>query len=228
MKYIYILFAFILYSMGYAQGGDYINTDRPDQSEGVYTLAQKMFQIENGVTFSEGSFANDLMLRYGLFQTTEIRLSSDFEKNKRERFQISNIGFSFKQRVVNQKDILPAITLVGYLNYENPIKRWSTDFYVAFENELSDKFLICYNVGTSNFLTEMNVTMQFGYSITNQIYTFLEYYATFSNQLPLHNFDGGILYCITPDFQVDACVGYAVFRKDNDWFTAMGFSYRFF
>ncbi|GET46209.1 transporter [Capnocytophaga felis] len=228
MQKIYLLFLLLLTSTLYSQQIDNINTDRPDQSEGVYTLPKNKFQLEDGFTFSNENISNNLMLRYGIFNGTEVRLSSDFEKSKSENIEADNLVLSFKQRILEEKDYLPAITLVGYLTYKNPIKGWQTDVYLAFENNISDEFVLCYNVGTSNFFRELNVTTQFGYSITKDVYTFLEYFAIFGNQLPLHNFDTGLLYSITSDFQVDMAFGRSIFNENSNWFVSIGFAYRFF
>lgn len=49
---IYIGIIFIPY-LAYGQSAEPINTDRPDQSDGTYTLTAKTFQIETGLTFSQ-------------------------------------------------------------------------------------------------------------------------------------------------------------------------------
>lgn len=41
-----------------------INTDRPDQSDGTYTVPRNVFQIENGLLFANGVALNNFMLRY--------------------------------------------------------------------------------------------------------------------------------------------------------------------
>lgn len=228
MKNKFLGIIFLLTSATYAQEVEYINTDRPDQSEGVYTLPKGNFQVEDGFTFSDSGWANDLMLRYGLFNGTELRLASDLKKNKGQKLEVIDVVLSFKQHILEEKGIFPAVTLVGYLTYQNPLKEWSTDAYIAFENNLSDKFLLCYNLGSSNFFKELNVTTQFGYSPVNQLYVYAEYFATFGNQLPSHNMDCGVLYCLTPNFQIDISFGRSIFRQETDWFASTGLSYRFF
>ena len=60
-------------SLAVAQNDGNLNTDRPDQSEGVYTLPKGQFQIENGLVFSKEESSDNLMLRYGLITNTELR-----------------------------------------------------------------------------------------------------------------------------------------------------------
>lgn len=211
-----------------AQEVEGINSDRPDQSEGVYILPKNKFQIEGGGVIRENIFSNDIMLRYGLFRDTEIRLSSDFEKNKREGYLVDNVTTSFKQRLLQEKNFFPSVTLVGYLAYVMPSQRWTTDFCIAFENNLPNDFLLCYNLGTSDFMETLKLTTQLGYSFTNQFYTFFEYYAVFGKEAPSHNVNGGFLFGFTSDFQLDISSGCSVFNSKKDWFVSAGISYRFF
>ncbi len=54
-----------------------INTDRPHQSDGVTTVPIGKFQIEEGVTLAKKTAINNLMVRYGITHSTEIRLLLD-------------------------------------------------------------------------------------------------------------------------------------------------------
>ncbi len=58
----------------------WINTDRPDQTDGTYTIPTNTFQIENGVTLSKETIMNNFMLRYGAGKSTELRLGVDAGK----------------------------------------------------------------------------------------------------------------------------------------------------
>nr|WP_052521875.1 hypothetical protein [Capnocytophaga canimorsus] len=70
MKIIRVIIL-LLCSKTLAQSIEDISTDRPDQSEGVYTLTPNVFQLENGLTFREKSVTDNLMLRYGVIDGTE-------------------------------------------------------------------------------------------------------------------------------------------------------------
>ena len=82
-------------NLAIAQNDETINTDRPDQSKGVYTLPKGQFQIENGYVFSKEDSSANLMLRYGLIPNTEIRLEGDFDLRTPD---FSSTTFSVKQR----------------------------------------------------------------------------------------------------------------------------------
>ena len=215
-----------------AQITEPINTDRPDQSDGTYVLKKKYLQIENGITIANKTVANNLMLRYGLTKTTEIRLLSDFGK-----FEgitgFTPIGISVKQCLIENEGIVPAITLVGYLRYEEiaskafRTNRKTYNFLIAFQNDITDKLSVGYNVGTATVLKNISFTTSFGYGLSDKFTGFVEYFSNFEKEeTPSHNIDGGILYFINNRLQLDFAVGSSLIDKGNYYFTT-GVSYRF-
>lgn len=76
-----------------------INTDRPDQSDGVYTVPKHILQLENGFTIANKVFLNNFMLRYGLTNTTEIRLLLDAGKEVMAS-GLKQVTISAKQRLI--------------------------------------------------------------------------------------------------------------------------------
>ncbi len=215
-----------------AQLTEPINTDRPDQSDGTYVLEKKYLQIENGITIANKTITNNLMLRYGITKSTELRLLSDFGK-----FDGINgfapIAISIKQRLIENKGIVPAITLVGYLRYEEIASKAfrtnnkSYSFLIAFQNDITDKLSVGYNVGTSNGLKNINFTTSVGYGLSTKFTGFVEYFSNFEKmEKPSHNIDGGILYLINNRLQLDIAIGSSIIDNENYYFTT-GVSYRF-
>lgn len=209
-----------------------INTDRPDQSDGTYVLEKNYLQLENGITIANKTVTNNFMLRYGLTKSAEVRLLSDFGK-----FEGINgftpIGISIKQRLIKNKGIAPAITLVGYLRYEKiASKAFRTNstnynFLIAFQNDITDKLSVGYNVGTATGLKNISFTTSVGYALSTKFTGFIEYFSNFeTKEMPSHNIDGGILYLINNRLQVDIAIGSSLIEKDNYYLTT-GISYRF-
>lgn len=81
-----------------------INTDRPDQSDGVYTVPKGALQLENGLMIADREFENNLLLRYGVGRTTELRLLVDAGKEQNNK-GVKPITFSVKQRIAQQRNI---------------------------------------------------------------------------------------------------------------------------
>ncbi len=210
-----------------------INTDRPDQSDGTYVLPKKCFQLEEGIQIAKNSFQNNLMLRYGITKSTEARLLLDYAQMNVSK-GIMPLGISLKQRILKQDNLIPAITFVGYIrpgkfasnNYkssENPI-----DLKLAFQNDVTERISLSYNIGTSPTFNTMDCTFNFGYSPSEKISTFFEYFSIFEkDQRPSHNVDAGILYLITERLQLDVAIGSSILLMKENNFLTTGMSYRF-
>lgn len=235
MKIIYhLLFIFSLFisaNSAIAQV-ESINTDRPDQSDGVYTIPKNTFQLENGITIAKQTVINNLMLRYGLTPSTEIRLLLDVGKEF-ENKGLLPISLSFKQRIIEQKEIIPAMTLVGYVAFEQLASKdfkgnkLPFEIKMAFENEINDKFSIGYNLGTSNQFKELNLSAALGYNITDKISTFVEYFSTLSKNGNEHNIDTGTMYVINPKLQIDIAYAQPIYGLENKPFGTIGIAYYF-
>jgi hypothetical protein len=210
-----------------------INTDRPDQSDGVYVLPRGVMQVENGLTFARNTVLNNFMFRYGLTGSTEIRALFDVGMENNERGLLP-VSLSVKQRIIHQKGIVPAISLVGYVGSGRLASRafqtednFQFTFIAAFENEITDRFSIGYNLGTNSFHNDLLFTLCFAYAFTERLSGFAEYFAHFEKAIrPSHNADFGLLYLITNDLQIDLAFGFSLSRNP-ELFVTTGISYRF-
>jgi hypothetical protein len=232
MKKILTLFALLHVQLANAQNNLPINTDRPDQSDGTYILTKNNFQIENGITVANQTFINNFMLRYGITNSTEIRLLADAGKEEGIN-GLKPIGVSIKQRIIENKGIVPAITLVGYLRQENIASKnfktneTSYNIFLAFQNDITDALSVGYNIGTAKGFKNISFTTSVGYSCTNKLTTYAEYFSNFIKQdKPSHNIDGGLLYLLKNNLQIDAAIGTSLTEKNSLFFTT-GISYRF-
>ena len=52
-------------------------------------------------------------------------------------------------------------------------------------------------------------------------------YTNAASNLPLHYMDGGLLYQLTPNIQVDIRAGFGLSGRPDDFFTGTGLSFRF-
>lgn len=227
-----IVFLFSAWTNCFAQVEN-INTDRPDQSDGVYTVPMGKFQVENGVTIGKGILLNNLMVRYGPTNTTEFRFLADAGREG-ELNGLKPLTLSIKQRIIAQRKILPAITFVGYISLgrlaskefdgpETPLK-----LELAFENEISDQFSVGYNVGLSDHFKELDLTFGVGFSPSPKISTFIEYFSTVNDQETDHNMDVGILFAVSPLLQFDVACAHSFTHSDNGFLTTFGVAYLFY
>ena len=223
-----------------AQSTAPINTDRPDQSDGTYTLQKKTYQLETGFVFGKNIdtyFLHSTMLRYGITSSTEIRLLFDYGTVGTET-GIFAPGISVKQHLLPQKRWLPEITAVGYIRFPYlATDNYKTDspaatFLFAFQNTISDKFSIGYNLGATldgdHAYKNWIVTTSVGYSPAEKVSFFLEYFSSFENVLkPSNNLDAGVLWLVKDNFQIDLALGTTIAQEQKNRFVTTGLSYRF-
>src|SRR5690606_35830512 len=202
--------------------------------DGVTTVPKNKFQVENGLTIGKDILLNNLMVRYGLTNTTEFRILADAGREG-DLNGLKPLTFSMKQRIVAQRKILPAMTFVGYLSvdrwaskeFDGPETPWKLE--LAFENDISDQFSVGYNVGLSDHFKELDLTFGVGYSPSPKISTFIEYFSTVNDQETEHNMDVGILFAVSPLLQFDLACARSLTRTDDDPFLAtFGVAYLFY
>lgn len=227
MKSCAFLLLLFICPLLYGQKEGVINPDRPDQSEGVYVLPRGQFQIEDGFTCQPGVLAQNLMLRCGLLSSTEIRLSSDIEKSA-QGILVDNIVLSAKQRLIEAQGWIPALTLVGYLACDLQAgAELSPDLLASFEYELGrSDWAFDSNIGVNNRFRNGIVTAQLNGPVVGRLSAFAEYYALLSkDEVPSHNLDVGLMYTLSPNFQIDLAAGRGL-KSDADCFLTFGFAYR--
>jgi len=232
VKYSPLLLVFV-FQNSYAQTKAVINTDRPDQSDGIYILPQKSLQLEDGLLFYRNNFENNLMLRYGLIKGTEARILFDYCLTDQSNGLLP-VGLSVKKQLVIQHKYIPAITFVGYIRFgpiaSNHFKlnSYPTNLKLAFQNDINENISISYNVGTSEKFDNVNCTFNIGFSSGKKLSSFVEYFSFFDKLSPsLHNIDGGLLYLLSNNFQIDVALGSSIVGEANSIYITSGISYRF-
>lgn len=220
-----LLLSILIFLGIYIQGQD-INTDRSDQNEGTYTLPKGIFQIEGGFDVSEGEFAPVLMLRYGLGKSMEIRIETDFSKDIWNT-KFNDFTLSMKKKIFGRENV-PNFTLIGYVAYDNVEKDMlNLDLLLASDYDLSDKWSITANIGSSDGFEKLLLASQIGYNLANSYTFFLEYQGIFNKYSPQHNFTTGLKYLLNNNLQLDTVFGFSAFSSNSDNYMGLGIAYRF-
>ena len=134
----------------FGQELELINTDRPDQSEGTYVLPERVFQIESGLTYSKGNLVPNVMLRYGLGKSTEIRIETDFGKDIWST-EFNDFTISMKHRLLKTEKF--TLIGVGYFAYDNMEgDRYNGDILLAADYDFSERWSLVGNVSSSDDL----------------------------------------------------------------------------
>lgn len=224
----FFLFLSLLLCANFSFAQAYINTDRPDQSEGTYVLPKGYLQLENGFLYEQNQQNYGLMLRYGLFSSTEIRWESTLEKPLAFTPVLSSHTLSFKQFVFKGTSVLPEITLVGYLSYDAPQRELFPNAALAFSHSLSSSISLDYNLALTGPSHDFFFTTQLSHTFANNVVVFGEYFATFGENIREHSFDAGVLLPLTPNLQIDFALGKSLSLSHDDYFFSLGLGYVLF
>ena len=209
-----------------AQTDNEVQPDRPDQSEGTSVLSPRRLQIEWGVGASSGHHNMGLMLCYGLVPDLELRLEGLLQRPYRGAVQVSDLTLSSKLALFSGDGWIPAMTLVGYLNYapHEETRRVTGDLTLALERELISGLSLTCNIGSAEGMRRLSLTAELGYSFTDRLSSFVEYYGVFGPAE--HGCDLGLSYAVTKDFLVDLSCGRTFFASGAVNYASLGATYR--
>ena len=209
-----------------AQTDNEVQLDRPDQSEGTSVLSPRRLQIEWGVGTSSGYHNMGLMLRYGLVPDLELRLEALLLRPYRGAVQVSDLTLSSKLALFSGDGWIPAMTLVGYLNYapQEEARRVTGDLTLALEQELVSGLSLTCNIGSAEGMRRLSLTAELGYNFTDRLSSFVEYYGVFGPAE--QGCDLGLSYVVTKDFLIDLSCGRTFFASGAVNYASLGATYR--
>ena len=230
-----------------------IDTDRPDQTESVFTVSAGWFQGELG--FAKERLRNSpnlinvwtlptLLSRYGLSERWELRMITEYEKwgNSdrlfKDTFNLLPLQIGLKVNLVHAKGIIPEISLIAHTGLNRVASEFgrggsffSPNFRFSFQNSISENFAIGYNLGAEweNTYDPPTWTYTFapGVSLGEKWYAYIEAFGFFRKYYPEHSVDGGIAYYINDNMKVDASAGFGISKYAPKNYVAIGYSFRF-
>lgn len=167
-----------------------------------------------------------LMLRYGLIPDLELRIEGLLQHPHSKPTQLTDLTLSSKLSLFSGEGWIPAMTLVGYLNYapqETP-HRLTGDLLLALEQELTSDLTFTCNVGSSEGMQHLLLTAELGYAFNERFSSFIEYYGNFSPTE--HGCDLGLSYSVTPNFIIDLSAGRTFATQGGMNYASLGASYR--
>ena len=240
MKKALLLFAILLAAtFCHAQEEDFsFPTDRPGNVWGTEVLPFHKISWENGFSLERGTEGErtlalpSTIVRYGIFENVELRVSTDFLLLEEPPYQTKLMGISpltlgTKIHCYDGNGIIPS---VGVLAQVQSPHVGSADFlpdhlapamYLIFENDINDWFAICYNVGSEwDGVTATPTTflgLNLGFCITDDLGTYVE---TFNYLHPDGNqylTEIGFTYTPMPRLQLDIEADFDV-QQIKDYF----------
>lgn len=232
-----------------------LSTDRPDQSEAPKLVPKGSFQIEAGAVatrFREEDKSGEqtaltgvMFLRYGLLKRLELRAVVE-EGRLRDRFiqettqGLYPLALGAKVALIEeQKGLLPEASLIGYINLpflaraDSQRGLYSPAIIAAFENKFLRKWEVEYNVGWKQDAFDTDYewmgSLSLHYEVSDKLKLFTEYFAHYPpNEPALHNIDGGLMYLLKDNIQIDFALGSSIKAQaeNSNYFGAIGFSAR--
>jgi Putative MetA-pathway of phenol degradation len=197
----------------------------------------------------------DALLRIGLFADWfELRLGQTFVSGRGVTFGVLGERFTgpddlyvgTKLALTEQKVYLPETALILQATLPTGARVITANQVLPGFNFVFgwDVIKDCLYVGgglqanrvaddTGHYYVEFADSITVNYQLTRQLGAFTEWFAFFpsgaqSPGLPArHNFDCGLTYQVTPDFQVDVFVGYGISDHADDFFAGTGFAVRY-
>ncbi|HYV91476.1 MAG TPA: transporter [Chitinophagales bacterium] len=222
-----------------------IQTDRPDQTETPFTVPKNHFQVENGFSVEQTdnitkSFTEpSTLFKYGLNDHFEVGLITEFTtiKSNLTIFGLSPVTVRFKEKITDEKGVLPTTSFIGYLT----IPHFATDnlkvtyfapaFRFTMQHTLSEKISIGYNLGAERDGESAEpafiYTLTTGYSISDKVGAYAEIYGFVPQSSKAdHRFDCGLNYLLRTNILLDISGGTGLTHNAPDYYLALGFSFR--
>lgn len=220
-----------------------IQTDRPDQTEGVFIVDKNTLQVETGFFAGKNQDGTynylipTALLKFGINEHLELQSLIDII-NINGKYGFSPVALGFKANFVKEKGIRPEIALISRVQIKNlgskeyNINRTLTMFRVAFQNTLSDLVVLGYNVGMQWNEFEkpsyiLSVSSNFNVSKTLTLYGELFNFTSEESFLnPIVDFGG--MYTIKNRVIVDAAFGKHLNpSNDQNFYLTVGLTTRF-
>jgi hypothetical protein len=234
-----------------------LGTDRPDFTENSATVGRGVVQLESGYTYSfdddgvtstESHSYPETLLRIGMFADWfEARVGWNYAQATSAGLDASgseDLYLGVKFGLTPQEGILPEMALVPQMTVPTGSDEFTADEVLPGVNWLygwdindflstagSTQVNRSIDDGSADAYTEWAQSWTFGYTLSEKLGAYTEWYALFPNSadtaLPEHYFNGGLTYRINHDVQWDVRAGTGLNDAADDFIAGAGLSIRF-
>jgi hypothetical protein len=233
-------------------------TDRPDFTEASSTVGRGIAQLEMGYTFTlddDGTSTTkshsvpEGLWRYGIARDwLEVRLGWSFAHESVGGGQSADGGedmyLGMKLGLTSQEGLLPEMTLVPQMTVPTGATAFTANQVLPGVNWLygwdineflstagSTQFNRTIDEATGEAYTEWAQSWTVGYSLTDRLRAYTEWFAFFPHSAetakPQHYIDGGFTFLFSNDIQWDIRAGVGLNDAADDHFIGTGLSIRF-
>jgi hypothetical protein len=232
-------------------------TDRPDFTEASSTVGQGVVQCENGYTYSFDNDGTDETIshsypeslwRVGVFaEWFEMRFAFNYaheEINSVNDSGWEDIYVGAKLGLTGQAGILPEMAIVPQMTVPtgddtltadevlpgiNWLYSWEVNDFISTAG--STQFNRTIDGLTSDAYTEWAQSWTFGYSLTDRMGAYTEWFGLFphsADTAQIENyFNGGFTFYLTDNVMWDIRAGVGLDEAADDYFAGSGISFRF-
>ena len=208
---------------------------------------------EDEVTERSDDIGN-FLLRIGIFENVELRLGwNGFSARDRRAASVGqsqsgllDADLGFKIKLAEERGSRPQVAFLGALvlpvgDDEISESRFDPAFRFAFAHSLSDRLGVGYNLGMvweSEFdddgerklLSSAIYTLASGFAISDTVAAYVELFGSIpasASGIPSNSFDGGFVWLVRPNLQLDIEAGVGLSSAAADWSVGAGLTVRF-
>ena len=219
------------------------------QLEAGYTFT---YDKENESKTTSQTFP-EYLLRLGLEEDLEFRLAGEGYAIERTTLSDGALGsdtdlvgttdltIGYKQRLRQQSQNAPSISYLLELGLPVGSQRLSAGglepaLKFLFAQDLTDRIALGANLNFASLKSdrrflEFSASATIGYSISDSIGSYLEYYGFYPEQSAVaesetHYFNGGVAWSLSENAQLDLRAGFGLNSDADDFFTGAGFAWR--
>lgn len=215
----------LLYGLCHAQEEPLtISADRPGALTGTDVMPLYKLQWETGMGFestADGAHKftlNNTLLRFGLFESTELRIGTDAlmwndGQATEPSFGLTPLTIGMKTRFYEGTGYLPSVSMLAELKSPHVGTKellpahLAPSLHLLFEHTFTDWFGICYNVGAEWDGETASPTTYLGFGvyfdITEHIGTFVETYNYIHPEGNQHLTQFGLTWLVSRRVQLD-------------------------
>ncbi len=218
--------------------------DRPGASTGPATVAAGVVQWEQGVQYdgdgAKGMFTfSNTLFRFGVTDGFELRLGGDaFIYNEGEAWRpaFSGLTLGTKINIFEGRGAIPEVAVMANLaipatgNEGFVVEHLAPSLYLLFENPLTDRWSLGYNVGVEwdGTLPAPSAFVALGasYAITDNLGCFVESYNYFSRMGNAYMADAGFSLQVARKVQLDLAANIDLCHPAQAWAVSFGVAWQ--
>lgn len=226
-----------------------LETDRPDQAEAASLVPRRTLQLETGLFFQEDDEMGaeqkiraypTALLRFGVLDWLELRAQSalrDSVVERRTRFRTSGFApltLGAKVKLWEEQGLRPQAAFMTMVvlpvgSREFRPDNWEPNFRLLFKNSLSEKLDLSYNLvyGWVEGDPIRGYAVSLGFDLSDKLTVYGEVFGDKQKEEKAeHSVDGGFMFMLLPNLQLDVAAGRALNDAAPDYFITSGFSWR--